>query len=133
MTLPKKNRRNIVVDSHEYHWQFDPFRLWGNDSFVCVQDASGHGPLMKIQWVGIALPNHVESAIRFAHANGWKPDGDTILEIGADSNAEPIAFQLKPDGADRYWFYDAYYGEFSSRNPNNPNALRRSTDAEDMD
>ena len=48
------------------------FRLWGNDSFVCVQDAIGRGPLLKIQWVGTALPSHIEAAIRYAHANGWQ-------------------------------------------------------------
>ena len=130
MTLPKKNRRNIVVDGHKYHWQFDPFRLWGNDSFVCVQDASGRGPLLKMQWVGIALPKHVESAIQFAQKNGWKPDGDKILEIGADSNSEPVSFRLKPDGADRHWFYDDYYGEYSPRNPNNPSVLRRQAESD---
>lgn len=130
MTLPKKNRRDIVVDGHTYHWQFDPFRLCGNDSFVCVQDASGRGPLLKMQWVGIALPNHIEAAIRFAHANGWRHDGTNILEIGADSNADPVTFRMKPDGAPRYWFYDDYYGEFSPRNPNNPNILRRMAEAD---
>lgn len=125
MTLPKKNRRNIVVDGHRYHWQFDPFRLWGNDSYVCVQDASGHGPLLKMQWVGIALPKHIEAAIRFALESGWAPDGDSSLEIGADSNSKSVSFRIKPDGADRYWFYDAFYGEYSPRNPNNPNVLAR--------
>ena len=130
MTLPKKNRRNIVVDGHEYHWQFNPFRLWGNDSFICVQDASGRGPLLKMQWVGIALPNHIESAIRFAQAKGWQPEGATILEIGADSNSEPVKFRLKPDGAARYWFYDDYYAEYSPRNPNNPNKLRMAMESD---
>ncbi len=130
MTLPRKNRRTIVVDGHTYHWQFDPFRLWGNDSFVCVQDGTGRGPLLKMQWVGIALPNHIEAAIRFAHANGWRPNGKNILEIGANSNENPVTFRIKPDGAPRYWFYDDFYGEYSPRNPNNPNILRRVAEAE---
>jgi hypothetical protein len=130
MTLPKKNRRNIVVDGHKYHWQFDPFRLWGNDSFVCVQDATGRVPLLKMQWVGIALPNHIEAAIRYAHANGWQPDGANILEIGANSNADPVTFRVKPDGASRYWYYDDFYGQYSPRNPNNPNLLRRGAEVE---
>ncbi len=126
MTLPKGNRRNIVVDGHAYHWHCDPFRLWGNDSYICVQDASGRGPLLKMQWVGIALPHHIESAIRFALANGWRPDGMAILEIGGDSNREPVTFRVKPDDATRYWFYDACYGVFLPRNSDNPNFLERS-------
>jgi hypothetical protein len=133
MTLPKKNRRNIVVDGHAYHWQFDPFRLWGNDSFVCVQDATGRGPLLKMQWVGIALPKHIEAAIRFAKLNGWRPDGANICEIGADSNFDPVTFRMKPNGASRYWFYDDYYGVYSPRNPHNPNMLRRAADAENAE
>ena len=125
MTLPKKNRRNIVVDGHAYHWKFDPFRLWGNDSFICVQDATGHGPLLRMQWVGIALPNHIESAIRYSLSNGWNPTDGGIVEIGANSNVEPVIFRTKPDGASRYWYYDDFYGEYSPRNPNNPNILKR--------
>jgi len=126
MTLPKKGRRNITVDGLQYHWGFDPFRLFGNDSFICVQDATGHGPLLKIQWVGIALPSHIESAIRFALGHGWTPIIGEILEIGADSRTDRVAFEIKPDGAPRYWFYDKVYGEYSPRNPNNPNVVSRS-------
>jgi hypothetical protein len=133
MTLPKRNRRNIVVDGHAYHWQFDPFRLWGNDSFVCVQDATGRGPLLKMQWVGIALPKHIEAAIRFATLNGWRRDGANNCEIGADSNCDPATFRMKPKGASRYWFYDDYYGVYSPRNPHNPNMLRRAADAENAE
>ena len=125
MTLPKKNRRDIVVDGHDYHWQFNPFRLWGNDSFVCVQDASGRGALLKMQWLGIALPKHIELAIRFALSNGWNPGGTNIVEIGANSIDDPVKFQIKPEGASRYWYYDDFYGEYSPRNPTNPNVLRR--------
>lgn len=129
LTLPKKNRRDIVVDGHSYHWQFHPLRLQGKDSFICVQDASGRGPLLKIQWLGIALPNHVETAIRYAIKNGWVSSGTGIIEIGANTVDEPITFRIKPDGASRYWYYDDFYGEYSPRNPNNPNILRQQAEA----
>ena len=99
--------------------------------FICLRSRCDRSrTVTQIQWVGIALPNHIEAAIRFARANGWKPDGDMILEVGADSNAEPVSFCTKPDGADRYWFYDDYYGEYSPRDLNNPNVLRRQAEAD---
>jgi hypothetical protein len=109
MTLPKKYRRNIVVDDHKFHWHFHPYRFGVHSSFICVQDASGTGPLLKIQWVGIALPNHVESAIRFAWETGWDPQGKQILEIGVNSLKEPVTFCIKPADASRHWFYDDFY------------------------
>ncbi len=94
---------------------------------------TGRGPLLKMQWVGIALPKHIEAAIRFAKLHGWRPDGASICEIGADSNFDPVTFRVKPNGASRYWFYDDCYGVYSPRNPHNPNMLRRAAEAENAE
>jgi hypothetical protein len=106
MTLPAKNRRKLTVDGRCYHWVFDPHRLSGKDAYIAVQDASGEGPKLLLRWIGLALPRFVRSAILFAIENGWSPLGESDMEVGCDSFANPPQFLLKPAGAGQYWFHD---------------------------
>ena len=106
MALPSKNRRLITVDDRRYYWVFDPFRLAGNDAYIAVQDADGSGRKLFLRWIGLALPRFVREAIRFAIAHGWSPEGESDLEIGCDSFADPTRFYLKPEGAGQHWFHD---------------------------
>ena len=70
MTLPKKSRSSIVVDDVTYHWTRgrSPACLW-----VTVQHGSGHGALLRIDTVGIPMPNDIADGIRFAIKSGWEP------------------------------------------------------------
>ena len=105
MTLPKKNRRNIVVDDHQYHWHC----CGGfNDAYVRVQAASGKGGLLNVQFVGYATPKHIEQAIRFGLDQGWSPNGKESIEIGGSDENTSIEYELKPDGASRTWFFDRF-------------------------
>ena len=106
MALTSKNRRKISVNGRTYFWVFDPSRLAGKDAYVAVQDESGEGRKLFLRWIGLALPRFVRSAILFAVGNGWTPEGDSDMEIGCDSFANPPRFYLKPDGAGQFWFHD---------------------------
>ena len=120
MALPSKNRRNIHVDDIHYHWQFNSFRRLENDAFVVIQHASGVGPKLRIQWVGLIQPQNVRAAIQFAASLGWSHDVGDDIEIGVDSFAEPATFHQCPDDAGRYWFFDKWFGENPDRIFNSP-------------
>ena len=111
MTLPKRNRHDIVIDGVKLHYNYNPYRLHGRESWVCVQDASGHGPLLKIQWIGNSvLPHLVEAAIRYGMSQGWKPNSGTEFDIGIDCRNQLTQFEMKPDDGGRWWFYDDILG-----------------------
>lgn len=113
MALPRKNRRSLTVNGRRYYWVFDPFRLSGNDAYIAVQAGEGSGRKLLLRWIGLALPRFVREAILFAIEQGWSPEGDSDMEIGCDSLAEPTRFVLKPEGAGEHWFHD----EWLSQNP----------------
>ena len=72
VTLPKRNRRDIVVDDVAYHWTIgtkDDHRR----GTATVQHAPGRGARLIIDVVGTLLPADVANAIRFAIELGWKP------------------------------------------------------------
>jgi len=115
MTLPKRNRHLIVIDGVELHYNFHPHRLHGRESWVCVQDASGCGPLLKIQWIGKSvLPNLVETAVRYGMSQGWTPQSGTELDIGIDCRLDNINLTTKPEDGTRWWFYDEIFGSIMS-------------------
>lgn len=87
MTLPKKRRRNIVVDNEHFCW-IDNY-LTKRDRTVAIQSASGDGPLLK----GIILtrlkPSDVELAIRFAKDRGWNPSTGSEFELFINTDDSP--------------------------------------------
>ena len=72
MTLPKKNRRAIVVDSVQYHWTIGT-RDDHRRGTATVQSSSGQGAKLIIDPVGLLTPRSIAEAIRFAISNGWNP------------------------------------------------------------
>lgn len=106
MTFPKRNRRTIVVDEQKFHWlcRGEIFA----DAYVRIQDASGQGGLLSVQFVGIVTPRHVAQAIRFARSHGWDPTGKKSVEIGGLVGEVAAEFEMKPEGASATWFFDRY-------------------------
>ena len=117
MAIPSKKRKRIDVNGTVYHYSIGR-RL--NDAHTVVQHASGSGPKILIQWVGLIVPRHVRSAIEHALSLGWKHDSGSDLEFGCDSFADPIEFHTRPDNASQYWFFDQWFADNPDRVFNSP-------------
>ena len=101
MTLPKKSRSSIVVDDVTYHWTRgrSPACLW-----VTVQHGSGHGALLRIDTVGIPMPNDIADGIRFAIKSGWEPKiGGKMFYLGFTDQPGFERFVVRAHDSPDYW------------------------------
>ena len=109
MTLPKKSRSSIVVDDVTFHWTRGraPECLW-----VTVQHGSGHGSLLRIDTVGVPLPNDIADGIRFAIASGWNPEsGGKMFYLGFTDQPNNDRFVVRAHDSPPYWRVVSGIGE----------------------
>lgn len=69
MTIPRKGRRSISVDSIDYHYAI-PYE---RSERVVIQLATGQGSCLFVFTFAIMKPSHVADAIRFGISCGWRP------------------------------------------------------------
>jgi len=120
MSLPSKHRKLITVNDVKYHYHFNPFRRLERDAYVVIQHASGEGPKLLIQWVGLVVPRHIRSAVEYAISVGWNNSKGDDFEFGCDSFSEPISFHERPSKASRYWFFDQWFADHPDHLFNSP-------------
>lgn len=75
MTIPRKGRRSITVDSVTYHY----LAAFGRSERVVIQNASGAGSFLFVFSFAIMKPSHIATAVRFGLSRGW-----TVAESGHD-------------------------------------------------
>ena len=104
MTLPKKNRREISVDSVDFHWTIGG-RIDHRRGTATVQHASGSGAKLIIDPIGVLRPNDVAASIRFAITNAWQPaSSGPDFWIGFDEECAPQdQFVLLKESDEPYW------------------------------
>lgn len=103
MTLPKKNRRDLTVDSVDFHWTIGS-RADHRRGTATVQHASGTGAKLILDPVGVVQPSDVVDCIRFATANGWHPTSSgPDFWIGFDDGREQNRFVVLKESDDPYW------------------------------
>lgn len=69
MSIPRKGRRSLTVDTVEYHYKIALER----SERAVVQLADGSGPCLFVFPFAIMKPSHVADAVRFAISCGWTP------------------------------------------------------------
>ncbi|MDB5344721.1 MAG: hypothetical protein JWP89_3098 [Schlesneria sp.] len=103
MTIPKKSRRTISVDNVKYHWTRGHTRRTEN-GWVTVQQADGHGSLLRIDLYGIPKPIDISEGIRFAIANGWNPSkSDQMFYLGFTDQPGHKRFIVRSADSPDFW------------------------------
>ena len=115
MTIPRKGRRSISVDSTEYHYAI-PFE---RSERAVIQLATGRGSCLFVFPFAIMKPSHVADAIRFGIACGWSPENT--------NNNCWLVFDV--DGDDRSHFEHITNDDF--RVVTYPSKGKRTTNADD--
>ena len=104
MTLPRRNRRNTIIDSVHYHW-IKGSRGDNGRGVVTVQHSVCNGAKLMIDPFGQIRDNEIPDAIRFALGNGWRStEPGPPMWIGfADSENIETRFVLRNAKDPPYW------------------------------
>ena len=104
MTLPRRNRRNTIIDSVHYHW-IKGSRGDNGRGVVTVQHSVCNGAKLMIDPFGQIRDNEIPDAIRFALRIGWQStEPGPPMWIGfADSENMETRFVLRKSKDPPYW------------------------------
>ena len=104
MTLPRRNRRNTIIDSVHYHW-IKGSRGDNGRGVVTVQHSVCNGAKLMIDPCGQIRDNEIPDAIRFALRIGWRSTepGPPIWIGFTDSEIMETRFVLRNSKDPPYW------------------------------
>jgi hypothetical protein len=101
MTMPRKNRRNIVVDMVKYHWSNRSRGAWSE--WIFIQQATGRGPLLKLDCCGVPSLPQLAAGIRFALQQGWDPIRGKPCYLGFKDDSPEGSFVVRDAKSGSYW------------------------------
>ena len=96
MTIPRKGRRSITVDSVDYHYVMS----FEHSERVVIQTANGNGSFLFVFAFAIMKPSNVADAIRFGISVDWtpaKPGHNCWLVFDVDSDDHSCFEYLQSD------------------------------------
>jgi hypothetical protein len=88
MTMPRKNRRNLIVDGVKYHWierghgKEHWLNLGYSSGCITFQEAPGRGACLFLVFIEYPTRRDLAEVIRFALQHGWQPSQNKPFYLG---------------------------------------------------